>query len=89
VNYIHGLLLFMHKPIKNIHVGQKIEERRTFYEGPKNTPVIRLLKWVVIGVYPYFVKVRRYNEEGRMVNDTFCLGELVQMGYEPKGGTLL
>lgn len=77
------------RKIKNIRLGQKIEQKVMIYDNNDyHRATSKMLKWIVTAVFPFFVKVRRYDENGCVVNGTFCLGELVQLGYEPKGGGL-
>ena len=76
------------RKIVNVTIGQLLNIPETEYldEFRANRTVIK--KYVVTEVYPYHVRARRYNEKGGLEHACFSLGELVQYGYEPKGGVL-
>lgn len=64
------------KTIKHVKVGQVIK----IYDEH------RLRDCFVEAVYPFFVKAYYFNAAGKMVNITVNYGQLVQAGYESKGG---
>ena len=62
------------RTVQNVKPGQAVKVR---VEG-------RLRTCFVEEVYKYFVKAY-YVKQGKVIDTSITLGELVQAGYEPKG----
>lgn len=60
-------------------VGKTITHYDPTTNGLAGRQVVKT-KWLVIGAYPHYVRAVRTCENGYIVTECFCLGELVQMG---------
>lgn len=72
--------------VKGISLGQTIVQDEKIPIDQYGTMTVKRMKYVVTDIYPFFVKTRRVNGEGRFKTRCFNIGELVQLGYMPKGG---
>ena len=72
--------------VKGISLGQTIVQNEQVVIDLLGHTVTKRMKYVVTDIYPFFVKTRRVNGEGHFKTRCFNIGELVQLGYMPKGG---
>ena len=72
--------------VKGISLGQTIVQDEKISIDQYGTTTVKRMKYVVTEIYPFFVKTRRINGEGHFKTRCFNIGELVQLGYMPKGG---
>ncbi len=60
-------------------IGKTITHCDPVMNGITGKQVIKT-KWLVIGAYPHYVRAVRTCENGTIITECFCKGELVQMG---------
>ena len=65
-------------------VGKTITHCDPVTNGITGRQVVKT-KWLVIGAYPHYVRAVRTCENGYIVTECFCKGELVQMGVLASG----
>ena len=69
----------------SINIGQKFEARDPVNPYCPNSLKTKIRKWVVTEIYPFFIRARSHIGDGLFETRCFNLGELVQLGLEPKG----
>lgn len=60
-------------------VGKTITHYDPTTNGLSGRQVVKT-NWLVIGAYPHYVRAVRTCENGTIITECFCVGELVQMG---------
>ena len=60
-------------------VGKTITHYDPTTNGLSGRQVVKT-NWLVIGAYPHYVRAVRTCENGTIITECFCIGELVQMG---------
>ena len=69
----------------SINLGQRFETKEAINQDSPNNLKNRIRRWVVTEIYPFFIKARSHVGDGLFETRCFNLGELVQLGLEPKG----
>ena len=65
-------------------VGKTIIHRDPVTNGSDGRAVV-MTKWIVVAAYPHYVRAVRTCENGTIITECFCKGELVQMGVLASG----
>lgn len=60
-------------------VGKTITHCDPVTNGVTGRQVVKT-KWLIVAAYPHFVQAVRTCENGTIITECFCKGELVQMG---------
>ena len=69
----------------SINLGQRFETKEAINPDSPNNLKNRIRRWVVTEIYPFFIRARSHVGDGLFETRCFNLGELVQLGLEPKG----
>lgn len=60
-------------------IGKTITHSDPITNGITGRQVVKT-KWLVIDAYPHYVRAVRTCENGTIITECFCTGELIQMG---------